>query len=501
MLRGWLALTGLVAVFATSFPSAAFAESIGFTLMDDSALPSTGTDVTVLDELTLEPISDARVSIGALKYRQGRSYIRRALLVDFSDEDGNVYFETASPEVPKTIQVKKEGYASITIMGVQTNRAVIYLKRLEQQIPEVLARGEVTGWKDRQSASRKPVYGGLVLRTLNAFDVLSFSMNSVISPLKDTIDVFGPRQIPSNFVLPEQSIPVLIGSVKVNKPFYRLPMRANWETRLSVIQGTIDSGDLTSIGGGGQMNPAAINKFTFNKIAVTDSVMPAEDFTLNIRADRGLSNAHDVSVTEPPFAADVLIAALVDLNGDRKVMIPTDIKAPITLSEPSLRAAKLQSAKPMKLRSTATALGSDRLVMAVATTRDLKKLSGIVQGGAGSSVRFGSFLAVEELADANTLPASIRLRAPSQGVAASILETQVTEGDRTRNFPVAYVYALPVAKEAVIPTPSLATGQTVKRYSTLQMEFAPDFNERAIDGQSVLTQLQRFGRATAKVGK
>lgn len=487
---------------AISASAQAHAETLGFSLADDGT--SGDLQVEVVDELTGQPIPDAVISLGDASYDDW----------NLTDHDGAAAFRPLT-SLPKNITVSKQGYSALSILGIQSNRVTAFLKRLATQAPEVLVSGKVDGWQaaipSGPDVLGKPVHVGLAFRTLGGFDLLSFNVGSVISPLSDTIDVFGPRKIPSNIVMPKQKIPVLLGSITVEKYGFRLPVRKGAEMRLMTIQGTIDSSDLIDMGqSGGKIGAGAINKFTFTRMGLSQPVSPASDFQLNLTANTALVPSHDVTVSPPPFQSDVLVAAVSDLGGDRQSLVPTDIRAPITAKAPP------SGPVTVRIRSTAQQLGANQGVVAVAVTEDMKRLSGII-AELGRSRRLGraemgQFLPVETIADSPSLPASVRLSPAPNGISAAVFESSITIPSRRpsanppkqkeRRFPVWFVYSLPSTGAMEIPTQGMPipASTKVRGYSLLQLEFSPGFDGRVIDGRTVMTGLRRFTRTSSKIG-
>ena len=149
------------------------------------------------------------------------------------------------------ISVQKEGYTPVTLAGVHHHEVTIELKRTEDaKMGEVLASGTMGDY--HVSPDDQLVRAGFVFRNINVLDLVHFQLDSFLSPLKDTIDVWGKPQIPSNVVLPEQEIQILFGSVKLDKQSYRLPLRPGYETQLISAQGDIAVSDIVSliVGGG-----------------------------------------------------------------------------------------------------------------------------------------------------------------------------------------------------------------------------------------------------------
>lgn len=447
-------LTVLIAAMATE--AGARAESIGFSVNDNTPTPS----VLVLDDVTGAPINDASISL-------------------------------ENPLSSNSIlTVTREGYASTTLIGAQGKNITIYLKPLLETQNDIEASGNVGGW--RENPQSRPVYLGLVFKTSSIFDLLHFNTDSVVSPLKDTIDIWGDREIPSNLVLPEQNIPIFIGSAHVNKTNYRLPIVPRTESRLMVAHAEMSADDLIAVGRGG-LSLDAVNKLTFTRIGLGTPVRPDSNFQQNIDAGIELTPKHQVTVSVPPFEADVLVAAVTDLDGDRYTLIPTDIRM-------ALKAGSKRP-EPVYIKGTVTPFGKTQNVVSFAMAGKGKRLSGIVNPQAGPTVKPGGFLMADDLKDFTQLPFSIKLRKANQGISTAIFEAGVPVGkSKVRTFPIWYVYSLPSAGDVQISPQKLPFGKyqgKIESYSLSYLEFSQSFDEKNFDGQTVMQGLQRFARSQA----
>lgn len=481
---------------ATLLLPSAQAGSLGFSIEngDPSSL-----QVTVLDEQTLAPVVDAQIEVNSLG--------------NASTSSG----DWVAADTLKAVTVSKPGYVTMTIAGVRGGHLTVHLKRLEISVAEVIASGTVGGWSmpahvqsPRESgdsgepgALAKPIALGLVIRSLSGLDLLDFTLQSVVSPLNDTINIWGDREIPSNLVLPPQSIPLLIGSAKVNKLNYRLPVPSGISSRLGVIQGKMMSNDLISIGQSGELSLSSLNKFEFTRVGLAATVTPNSDFRQDVSADTALSPTHSVSVTAAPFAADVMVAAFTNLYSDRSVMVPTDLKTPISAS---LSVGPLADATTsVLLKSMAPLQGSTREIVGIALSPDNRKIAGVMVEQASAQLQLPTFLPTPELADSLRLPATIRLPAAKQGLSSALFEAPRPKAGPTppgsATYPVWMVMSLPEAGALSISTQTLGTNAaSIRSISLATMEFSPDFDETRIDGLTAIQGLRRFSRVNAKIG-
>ncbi|MCM2279609.1 MAG: hypothetical protein NDJ89_16160 [Oligoflexia bacterium] len=434
--------------------------------------------------------SDASLSHPRIEVRDARS--RQPL------DDAAVTL-TEAPRGLFSVTVSKPGYVTLTLAGVRPARVEIELEPLATSAPQVLAQGNVSGWVpprlSRRNPLGKPVSIGLVLRALQPTDLLGFGVGSMLSPLRDTIDILGPRSIPSNLVLPQQSIPIGIGRIRVKKTSYRLLLEPEVRTLLAATQGAIDSGDLLSLGNAKQIPASVLNKIRFTRLGFSAPFTPEGNTSLELEGNQELVPAHRVNASRPPFPADVVVTALTDPDGSGELLVPTDVKAPITLDG--------TTANPIALRSAPGATARDRRVLTTALSANQRRLSGIISAEAGEDVRPGDFLEVTELPDSAGLPASLPLAASEGRIRSVIFEgvtvTQLGRESAERSYPLWTVYVLPAAGETQLVPDSALLGAPVRSYSLLELEFGSALDESRIEAGTLIQGLRRFTRATAEI--
>lgn len=459
------------------------ADTLGFSL---AATPAAGAGpgdvaVLVLDDETGLPLADAELTAQATLGADTASTAT-------TGPDGSLLIKGAL-SAPVTWTVTRAGYASVALVGAQSPQVTFHLKALPKAEP-VIASGIMPTWAG--GGGGENVTAGLVFKSMSAFDLLQFNADSFVSPLKDSIDILGRREIPSNLVLPEQDVFFLFASFTLNKPTYRLPLPRGKESRIAGVQGSIATRDIVSLAqSGGKLSLELLNKLKFSRAGVTGPLRPEANFNANVNASYALRAAHRVSVSPPPFKSDVIVVAATDLNGDRNVLLPTDIKL-------ALAAGASGAAKPLSVNApdnvAGAPVGKSKNVLAVALGEKGRRLSGIVADNAGQTVQTGEFLRIDELSDAPALPEKIALRPTANGVSALVFDSA---GVAFRT-----VYLLPAAGQATLPVSSLPGAERGRAtaYSTLSLEFGAGFDGRSVDGKSVMMGLKRFGRAMAKIG-
>jgi hypothetical protein len=485
------AILGAVACTLLIVGRAQAAESLGFSINAATATGGAPDDVTVLvlDQSTGKPVADAQVTLA--------DSLERAGSPSQTGIDGTLSFShgLAISRSKTALTVYKTGYTAISIVGFGAGVAgdrgaevTVLLKPLPAAsiaaAPTVLASGTITGWAG--NPPRDAVTAGLVLRSLTAFDLLHFEAGSLISPIYDTINLFGTHDIPSNIVLPQQDVSLIIGSIHLNKPNYRLPVTRGRELHLVSVQGTIGARDLMAAAQAGKdASLEILNKLKFSRVGVTGAMTPQKDFKQDMKLTSELKPTHKVTVSASPFKADILVAAAADMDGDRNVLVPTDIK---------LAASAGAAAKPVSLNANAST-GKLRDVVTIAMGDKGSRLSGIVTENAGATVTTGAFLSIDALTDSTTLPATVSFKPVATGLAAAVYESEGT--------PVWYVYSLPQAGSVTVPSKQIpnGAGDKVSAYSVVNLDFGTGFKPGQIDGRTAMKGLLRFARANAHVGE
>ena len=473
----WIFITVQLTVFAGA-SGTTWAEGLGFSFNQD-AHQGGQVEVTVVDEMTGLPIPDAQISLAEA--------VGGTLL--------NKNLSLSELKVP-ALSVVKAGYTSVCIIGFRSNRVTVAMKRWRMGAPEVLTTGKLDGWRpafltpdqiNREGDSM--VYSGVVIRSLGIFDLLSTHENSVISPLRDVINVYGERKIPSNVVLPEQDVFLPIGTVHLDKPIYRLPVLAGRPYRLMSMQIQARVNDLMSYATGAKPGMEALNKVQVTKIGLSSVMNSTTTTEKDLSMSLELGSKHQVTVNRPPFVSDVVAVALTDLTGTRETLLPTDFKT-------AIEAARPDQVKKVNLNAPSSSIGQSRMVVALAMEKNTaRRLSGIIVDGVGRTVAPGEFMSTLPINDFNQTPDSIRVTANPQS-----LSTVVLQGTGEPN-PSWIVYVTPSAGSVDLPLNQLMGQEALGQLSVYDLEFGAGFDENHLDGNTVLRQLKRFTRSTAFLSK
>ncbi len=461
------------------FVGRANAATLGFSI-SPSAQSNGNVTVRVLDELTSAPIADAKISI---------TDSASNTLEHVTDATGTFEFAGLTAGL-KSVTVTRTDYAAVSVLGFQSNEATLFLSALPTGDKQAILSGSSTGWESIADSSL--VYAGVVIRSLSAFDLVNFDMNSLISPLTDTIDVFGSHEVPSNLLAPSQKIYAGFFPITLSKTSYRLPLQADRETHLIHLQGNVPVDDVMSIiQGGGSPGIEIMNKLSMSRVGVSAAFTPKSDQTKNVQTTIALVPKYTVTASAPPFAADVMTAGFTDMEGDRLVLVPTDAKL-------AVKADQSASVPAVTLSGPSQSFGANQNILTIARNSSDGRLTGIVTEKPGSKVSPGAYLKIDKLAE-QTLPKSVTVEAPKNGLGGVIF--QASDKNRSATpYAVWTVYTLPSAGKAIFDTAGLSKLKSGKLdgMTSIQFEFSA-LDEAQIDGSTVMQKIKRFARASGKL--
>ena len=479
--RAGMLLFTAVGILST-FTATAQAQSIGFSISDSSLNSSTDQiQVSVIDDMTQTPIAGAQVTVNdSIGFSRSGEFLSRMR----SDLFGTTLFGGLSPS-PKTVTVSKDGYATLSVVGVQGSSMIASLRPIVNQPHTVLTSGTINNW-DGVSDDSSIAHGGLVIRTVGALDLLGFQMSNFISPLKDTLDLgglAGKHDVPSNIAIPEQSVSYLFFNIDLNKPTFRLPVPASHPAGLTAVEVEVHVSDITSLSSSADFNYDLLNKIRFVRAGLTPTLNFNQDTQVDVDATIALAPEHQVSITKaPPFQSDVIAASFTDAFGDKSVLIPSDVKT-------VLNSQNDDGPQTVTLSAPQGAASESLSVATIAIGSKGSQISGVLVSSAGKTVETGEFLNTDALTQDAALPETVAVSGPAQGVGAAIFEAEQ---------PVWYVYTLPIAGVVSVPTAKISASEGLRSYSVNQIEFS-QFDATSLDGTKIMSKLQRFARSSAKL--
>lgn len=307
---------GVSSLLMAFFVPAAFAKRL--IPVDSEPAAGSGLLVTVRDEFG--PIDKAQVWIETAE--------GKLLAVGETSDSGRFVGEV--PDSALTIGV------SITAVASR-HAAVSFLEssghKVSLELPLILPdsyavfSGRLTGFKDNDDESKATA--GLVAKAFEITDLVQLDVSSFVSPLKDTIDVFGSRQIPSNLVLPDQTFPIYFIPIHVNKPMYRLPALTGTSARYFGVTGTLNVQEAVGIIRGGSAWDI-VNLLEFSKVGITQPVTapqrPAQAVSLDIVSDTEIRGSSRFTVGRNTTSGEsrrLVVALWEPVAG---AFVPTDLK-------------------------------------------------------------------------------------------------------------------------------------------------------------------------------
>lgn len=283
----------------------------------------TGLSISVVAE------SDIAVDAGPLQAQVWvESQDGRLIARGLTDESGKYNVDLSAAEVSSGLMVTAwaKGYSAVSHVHTITSRINFVLPSIPRDEYSEL-RGTIKGFGDLDSDTRATA--GLVAKTLQVADLGSIDTSAFISPMHDEVDIFGPRNIPSNLVLPDQTIPVFFLPIRINKPIYRLPMLAGSTNRYFGLSGSVPVSEaVEAIRGGNTWD--LINLMKIEKVGITEPILaPSQGEVLSreVVINQKVSEKINLKV-EKGYRAPKGIRRLVGTLWEAVtgVFIPTDMK-------------------------------------------------------------------------------------------------------------------------------------------------------------------------------
>jgi len=244
-----------------------------------------------------------------------------------SDINGKSSFQIPSGlSEPLNVTAFAADHSAVSLLA--TSSATIHFELPKNIIDSYSTlTGKLTGFQERTSGKASV---GLVAKALELADLAQLETSAFISPLKDSIDLYGRREIPSNIVLPEQSV----FFARVEKPIYRLPVVSGSSSRYFGITAEADTNDaLDAIR---SKDPwALIDLMEFKTVGVLQNALEIpvksnQSIKLDLHAGVALNNTlkltSDQIVNTASNGAEVKHLAAALWEAFPGVFVPTDIK-------------------------------------------------------------------------------------------------------------------------------------------------------------------------------
>lgn len=500
-------LVSFVAIFlANLIHFKAFAqESLGFSLKQEPSLIGK-VEVTVQDDSTEAALMGAQIRIEERVFDA-------STIVQTTGTSGQLSLDWDTRVKKYNLTIDKTGYSRLTLIGISANQVSVFLKPIAET-PR-LASGHSDVWLP--SLGRSTIQAGIVFKSLSPTQFISFDLGGLLSPLKDQIDVWGKRDVPSNVVFPDQTISVIIGSSRINKPDYRLPLRPSKTLSLTHLQLKVKVSDLLS-DVQNKKGISTINHLTFTQSEVSPDSLNSGNLSQDFKSPQPILPAkYTVTVNELPFKSDLVVGSFAFSSGREGIWIPNDFKVAASLAD--------QKIKPVNLG----AQNADGIIVAAfALGEHGSQVAGVLEKNPNTQAKITGFNALPLIADFNVLPNQIPLVAPAndhelkmmtfEEVVQSTEIAQPAQPSKSLQSkdPIALlrkVFAQPVptintywsivifpgATNTDIPTQTLGQFK-ITSYGLTRLDFPGlRLNGDSFDGRSELLNLKSFARSTAKL--
>lgn len=273
------------------------------------------TNVITIKNFEDQPLAGAQILIGTA---DGAPFQGNFLTADANGQIEIPAEWTAA--LPVTVQAP--GYMRLTYMSQEPGALTLKLRPLSKQIQH-----EVTGTTADLPIKNKDgfVDFGLVMPAFTKMDMLSFNMNSVISPQSDQISILGQDiKVPANISLPRQDEKYSLFTATLDKPLYRIYAEQPGVTRVFAARGRFPFRSTADALRGGAEFYELINDFKISGGAIRDIEIKSGSNKVDIPTQE-LTFAAPMEWTAPNFRNDETFIA-IGVSHQSGYMIPTDVK-------------------------------------------------------------------------------------------------------------------------------------------------------------------------------
>lgn len=292
--------------------------------------PGDGKVATYLSNLLVKPADVQTLTISSL---DGKALAGAQVLIgdklnspfsgNFLTADSNgVIILPAEWTSAETLTVQAPGYLRSTYLLQEPGNLEIKLRPIPSK-----TMYEVSGLTQGHPVVDKDGYidFGLVLPGLTKTDLLSFDMDTVISPEDDIISAAGQEmKVPSNVTLPRQRESYGIFPVTLEKPTYRVYFNQLGVSRIFAARGRFPFSTVVGELRNGAKFPDLINHFAIQGGGIRDIEIINNKAKLDIPI-KELNFTDKKTVNAPNIAKDELFIS-VSVTENSGYLIPTDVK-------------------------------------------------------------------------------------------------------------------------------------------------------------------------------
>jgi hypothetical protein len=268
--------------------------------------------INVVDENN-QPVANAKVMLG---FEPGNPFPGNV----FTTNGSGIADIPADWKAALPITVQADGYIITTIPETQPGQRVIQLTKRELN-SDLEVKGTTTDF-GRLIRDGKVDFG-MVVPALSRKQMLAFDVSSVISPQNDTITIVGNSvNIPSNITLPEQT-ETYIFPIELNKPDYRVYMRAPGQYRMGVTHGQFPLQRVVGDIRAGKSFLEIVNYFDF-KEGGQQTLTVDTNMQVNMPVNQ-IPFTSTLTVKAPQFAGNLAMLSLAMFEQDG-TFLPSDLK-------------------------------------------------------------------------------------------------------------------------------------------------------------------------------
>ncbi len=224
---------------------------------------------------------------------------------------------------PQHVTIDVPGYVRVTQLDQEPGPMKIVMRKQNPALNIELS-GNTTGYQTKDNDDRADF--GLVLSSIKKSDILSFSLDALISPQTDQISVVGYKfDLPSNIALPAQKEKYSFVTVSVNKPNYRSYFSDLGPKTIFLARGHVPFKKMADAG----QNKAPVHEMV-NDISLTGGQIKQVNLTgaktsLDLNAAT-MNFSSKISYRAPQFESNqvVLAVAAAELP---EGFLPSDVKS------------------------------------------------------------------------------------------------------------------------------------------------------------------------------
>ncbi|MES2800904.1 MAG: hypothetical protein V4654_00300 [Bdellovibrionota bacterium] len=265
-----------------------------------------------------QPVANAQVLIGTA--------IGNPFKDNLKITDKNGFVSLADWAQATHITVNAQGYIRQTLLNQKPGAFQIKLN-IAYMTTRPVIKGQVTGLPVKDGD--KMMDFSLVIPTISKGDLMSFDLDSIVSPFDDTIDIiFGKTaDLPSNVSLPTQKEKYnFLISLTLSKPEHRVYTNNYGQKTFYAFSGKFPFKEVMEQLNADKQFYEVMNSFHFTNGSIREVTVAGPSTALNIPSGEIKFDGTQAGVKGATILADevVMLLSLNDLSGGR--FVPSDVK-------------------------------------------------------------------------------------------------------------------------------------------------------------------------------